>query len=753
MIVSAGLLVLESALQIYVTVAHSKFSESLFISLLALVMGPIIVINFISAIQVTRTQDFSDKKFGRAICIAFHSFQLGMIWRSFKLVILYDSRDWSEFLALRILHAGFQSLPYGIVLVVSLLIYKSTDALRIVSAVVSLASAAVALSSYRLGDTLYESEEFETNKMKIKRNVGVILLVISKLFLLFCRCACICLFSVVHPVWIGVILGSHYILQLLSGIIRMKCRHKLTILAFLKLLHMSYFNVFDLTGKGYKGIQCSYVLYYTAILVENIVMSAFWMLTADQGERYKLVTVFLVLMSFIVGMIVKFTSCGCIFHIEESLLDDAFNNPVVKVNVDKEVTVPKIDITPNGVIHESSPSPGQLVSVPRAISRGKSPSNTKRSVSNKDSKSTKSSKPASKASYDNSAFISSQGNINTTLDKPKETKSAKTTSDISGNSQNKLEEKVKELKMDSIGDLASSYSRNTNTLNVPNKPRYFNSFDDPFRERNRIQVNLTSTRNRQQHVHHNRSQSHALRTIYGTHHRSSLDSSELYPSESSVTSSSVSYMNTNGRPLNKRPDIRIKPYSAEYDGYTTDVSNSEMVSYDYTMEDSSSWTESSDSVSAVTWPPSHTTNLLKMYNISDSVSSKDNVMHWLDSVDPDIDTTHDLSFPTINDLSMITDDASEVSMSGMKRFEVKKKKDKIRLKKILPKTKEVFLKFRSLNYKSKDKELNDRPYPLNRRNQKQSTQDKSPRNPLPNTTGETLPSVQFRGNVMQESIV
>ena len=373
MVVSTGLLVLETALQIYVTAAHSKFSESLFITLLALVMGTIIVINFISAIQVTRTQDFSDKKFGRAICIAFHSFQLGMIWRSLKLVILYESRDWSEFLVLRILHAGFQSLPYGIVLTVSLFIYNSTDALRIVCAVVSLMSAAVALTSYRLGNTLYESEEFETSRMRVKRNVGVILLVISKLFLLFCRCASICLFAVVHPLWIGLILGVHYVLQLLSGLIENVCKHKLTILVFLKLLYMSYFNVFDLTGKGYKGIKCSYVFYYTAILVENIVMSAFWMLTSDQGERYKLVTVFLVLMCFIVGMIVKFTSCGCIFHIEENLLDDAFNNPVVKVNADNEVTAPQIETAPNGVIHEASPKPNQPVSSPRAISRGKSP--------------------------------------------------------------------------------------------------------------------------------------------------------------------------------------------------------------------------------------------------------------------------------------------------------------------------------------------------------------------------------------------
>lgn len=755
MIVSSGLLVLEIALQIYVAVAHSTFSDSLFITLLAITMGPIIIINFISAIQVTRTQDFSEKKFGRAICIGFHSFQLGMIWRSLKLVILYDARDWAEFLVLRILHAGFHSLPYAIVLTVSLFLFNSSDALSIVSAIVSLISAAVALTSYRLGKTLYESEEFETKTLKIKRNIGVNLLVFSKLLLIFCRCACISLFSIVQPAWIALILGIHYFVMLLSGIIKSRCSHKLTILTFLKMLYMSFINVFDLTGKGYQGIKCSYVFYYTAVLVENIVMSACWMLTSDLGERFKLMTVFLVLMCFIVGMIVKFTSCGCVFRIEENLLDDAFNNPVVKANADIEVTVPKSEPASNGVI--SSPTVNQPASSPRAISRGKSPSNEKRSNSNNESVST-SSKNRSKRSYDNNAFVSSQGNVNATQDNREDAKSAKTTTNNSGSSGKKktVAQDAKSIK-GSYGDLASSYSRNTNTLNSGNT-RYYNGFDDPFRERNRIQVHLTSTAKRNSRSQKNRSRAHKLKTIYGTNNRysSSIDSSELYPSMSSISSSSVSYANTKDRIWNTNPNTRMKPYSLDkYDGYTTDISNSEIVSFnDYSMEDSSSWTESSsDSDGAITWPPSHTAKLLKMYNISDSVSSKENVMHWLDNIDPNIDNSHDLSFPTVNDLSMMTDDGTDISMTAMQTFEVKKK-DRIRLKKFLPKTKEVFLKFRSLNYKgNKSKELSDRPYPLNQRKQKKGAQEKISINPVTKTVDSAQSTVQFRPNIMQESIV
>ena len=757
MIVNSGLLVLETVLQIYVAAAHARVSQVLFVILLAQVMAPIIIINFISAIQVTRTQDFSGKKFGRTICIAFHSFQLGMIWRTLKLVILYDSRDWSEFLVLRILHAGFQSLPYGIILATTLFMSNSHDALRIISIAVSLLSAAVALTSYRLGSTLYESEEFESKRVKVKRNIGVILLVFSTLLLVFCRCSCICLFSVIQLPWIGLIVGFHYLVFLLSGIITLKCSNKLTISVLIELFYMSYINVFDLTGKGYKGIKCSHVFYYSAILVENLVMSAFWMLTSELGERLKLMTVFSVLMCFIVGLVIKFTSCGCVFKIEDSLLDDAFNNPVGKVNADTEATLLKTETAPNGAISspKTNSKTNQRPSSPRAISKGKSPSNEAKTNSNKGSVST-SSKPRSTLSYDNNAFVNSQGNVNISQDKAETTKSTKETNHSDSSTKEKSKTSNVKLKKGSYGDLASSNSRNTNTLNISGSNRYYNDFDDPFRERNRLRINEVSNRERNSRWEQIRTHAHRLKSIYGTDNRSSLDSSELYPSISSVTSTSISSINFRGRKWKNKPSVRIKSFPSEgNDGYTTDVSNSDVLSFnDCSMEDSSSWTESSDSDCALTWPPSHTANLLKMYNISDSVSSKENVMHWLDNIDPNADNSHDLSFPTVNDLSMITDDGTDISMSAMQTFEVKKTKDRRRFKKLLPKPKDVLLKFRSLNYKGKDKELNDRPYPLNQKQQKERTRErKKSKGHVSGTAIPVQPTVQFRANCMQESIV
>ena len=761
MIASSGLLAIETALQIYVAAAHINFSKLLFVILLAQVMAPLIVINFISAIQVTRTQDFSGKKFGRTVCIALHSFQLGLIWRTLKLVILYDSKDWSEFLVLRILHAGFQSIPYGIILATTLLIYDSYDVLRILSIVVSLLSAAVALTSYRLGNTLYESEEFENKTAKVKRIVGVILLVLSTLLLIFCRCSCICLFSAIQLPWIGLIIGSHYAILLLSGIIKVTCKDKINVSKFFKLVYMSYINVFDLTRKGYKGIKCSHVFFYSAILVENIVMSAFWMLTSDLGERLKLMTVFGVLMCFIIGLVIKFCSCGCVFKIEEHLLDDAFNNPMVKVNVDTDVTLLQSETAPNGAI--SSPKTisktNSRASSPQTISIGKSPSTMNKSNSNRGSTST-SGKPKSNLSFDNNAFVSSQGNITVTQDKTDMGKSKEVVHKSDSNSKEKpkiYNSNKERLKKGSYGDLASVNSRNTNTLNVSGSNRYFNSFDDPFRERNRLKVNDTSTLDRNSRWEQIRSHAHKLKTIHGTDNRSSLDSSELYPSISSVTSTSISSINFRRRKYQHKPNVRIKNYPSEgNDGYTTDISNSEALSYnDYSMEDSSSWTESSDSDCALTWPPSRTENLLKTYNISDSVSSKENVMHWLDNIDPNMDNSHDLSFPTVNDLSMITDDGTDISMSAMQNFEVKTKKDRKRFKRLLPRPKDVLIKFRSLNYKGKEKDLNERPYPLNQKQKKAYTHDRKKSKELVATGPiiSTEPTVQFRANVMHESIV
>lgn len=148
------------------------------------------------------------------------------------------------------------------------------------------------------------------------------------------------------------------------------------------------------------------------------------------------------------------------------------------------------------------------------------------------------------------------------------------------------------------------------------------------------------------------------------------------------------------------------------DGYSTDVSNSDYISCnDFSMEDSSSWTESSESSSdgAATWPPSHTTNLLKMYNIPDRESSTDNILHWLEAMDHELtESMHEASFSTMREPSIASE--TDTNMSAMKTFEVKKEKKKF--KRLMAKPKGLFLKFSSLNYKGKDKKYHERPFPL-----------------------------------------
>ncbi|XP_060566409.1 uncharacterized protein LOC132725320 [Ruditapes philippinarum] len=801
MIVGAGLFMLETVLQLCVVGTHSKGSEALFVVLLAIVMGPLILINFVSAIQVTRTQDFTGKSFGRAICIVFHSFQLGTVWRALKLLILFDHKDWLDYLNMRLFHTGFQSLPFSIVLSCSILINETKAALDIVTIVVTLISASISLTIYRTGNVLYDAGDTENRPFSIKKHVCIVFLSLSTFSVLLSRYASIVLFAVVQPLWIILPLSLHYFINLCIEVCKFKCYEDNTLYKVAIAVYKSFVNMFDMVGRDYTGVKCSYVLFYSLILIENLVFSSYWMLTSSFDERFKLLAVLMILMCFIVGLIVKFASCGCIFNIESDILSDAFNNPELKDELkDKfdKATTNTVDQS-DTVFHEIRPEEsgqGPGISV---ISRSVETPGTRSKHSKQGSSSTSSNSRLRE--YDNHAFVTSQGNISLhsqmTLNSTKRSQGSdnKHSSDgadiscefrtLSGSSQDrsyssknrsrgsrepsagstkrsrgkgpskskhklptdvadpystvdsrKLPLKPKIIVSDTSkhatmqqlqtptprhlakinnADLASSnsrYSRNTNTLNGSFQHYNYNGFDDPYREKKLLNKQRTHSRSNNYHQ-----QNHRHRHIHHKYQPNmdySLDSSELYPYMTSDTSSMSSYTDTNERNWRKqRQRIRNKCRHFESrDGYSTDVSNSDYLSFnDYSMEDSSSWTGSSSSSSdgAATWPPSHTANLLKMYNIPDKNSSTENIMHWLDTMDME-GSGHETSFSTLHEPSIASD--TDISLSAMQTFEVKKEKKKF--KRLMSKPKGLFLKFSSLNYKGKEKSHHNRPYPLKR---------------------------------------
>ena len=840
--VSTGSLLLETILQLCVVGTHSGDSEALFVVLLALVMAPIIIVNFVSAIQVTRTKDFSGKDCGRALCIGLHSFQVGIVWRSLKLWVEYDERDWLDLLGMRLFHSGLQSIPFSVILAVTLFLNNSNSALDIITITVSLISASVALVTYRSGTKLYEpidEEDTHARTKAIRLRVGVVFLTLSTFLVLVARFVSLVLFAVAQTYFVFIPIGLHFIIHLFIETCRIQCSEDGTLSKVGTAVYVAFVNVFDMVGVGYTGVKCSYVFYYAVMLIENLGLSFYWMLTVHQENesQSKLLVVLAVILCFIFGLILKFASCGCIFNIESDILSDAFNNPELK----DDKMFQKVEQPLNNTIeiiadsndhalyehelprnHNASP---HLNSLALHVDSSPMPSGVPRRPKRPTlSSSTSSSLTASRQhDYDNQAFVRSQGNISISSHHTIHSKgsssqghSADRSREISVGSggsgskgrkdklvnvdhhgqgrttpklhviNNSSSEQISDIQHSRIAKvkptiivsdtskhdtlprknnagpsavkasnltLASSHSkhsRNTHTETLPRNNRHYsgyNGFEDPYREQKQLNLKKPQnnrfhhpqprqylhphhqhpqTHNQHQHTHHHQQRKH--RHHHHPRHRRqtemdySLDSSELYPSMTSDSSSVSTYTDAHDRNWRRHRNKHSHTHAHHRnrgngnldtrDGYSTDVSNSDYISCnDFSMEDSSSWTESSESSSdgAATWPPSHTTNLLKMYNIPDRESSTDNILHWLEAMDHELtESMHEASFSTMREPSIASE--TDTNMSAMKTFEVKKEKKKF--KRLMAKPKGLFLKFSSLNYKGKDKKYHERPFPL-----------------------------------------
>lgn len=825
LIASGGSFLLETILQLCVVGTHSGESDALFAVLLAFVMAPLIFINFVSAIQVTRTKDFTGKGCGKAVCIGFHSVQIGLLWRSFKLWILYDENDWLDFLRMRLFHSGFQSLPFSVTLVYSMFVNESKSALNVVTVLFSMISASVAMVTFRTGSKVYESSESDTRATINRFRVGTFMLTLSTLLVLVARGEAIVLFIVAKAYWIVLPLALHFIVHLFIEVCNFSCSSEALLGKLINAIFISFVNIFDMIGQGYTGVKCSYVLYYSVMLIENLALSFYWMLTADNGngDQNKLLVVLIVILCFVIGLILKFASCGCIFNIESDILSDAFNNPELKeeklfqkneqdnlneghnadacdhVLFERELPddaiahVNTVTLTVDSALHpvevgrrsrpttlSSSTSSSALTgSAQEYVNQGFLRSQGNLSVSSQHTPSShtlssrrrshKNSGESQEVSFDSSNKSGSLGgkrentNMDPILNRAKSVSpvnmknskehlpdfkhnriaTVKPTIIISDTSKHdtlpKKNNKTQASTLEKASNLTlassqSKYSRNTHTLTGSGKYYGYNGFEDPYREQRQLNKNPRSNyahdhrhqghpdhyhpRNYASHYRHyqNRHQDHAR---HG-HHRNmdySLDSSELYPSVTSDTSSVSTYNERRERRWRKdraraqRANRRPKHLNPR-DGYATDVSSSDYLSCnDYSMGDSGSWTsESSDSTSsdgAATWPPSQSANLLKSFNIPDKKSSTENIMHWLEAMEQEF-SANDVSFSTLNDPSVPSD--TDVSLSAMQTFEVKKEKKKFR--KLMSKPKGLLLKFSSLNYKGKEKKFHERPYPL-----------------------------------------
>ncbi|XP_061175799.1 uncharacterized protein LOC133184743 [Saccostrea echinata] len=590
--------IVETSLQ----VNDAATSEDLWRSVLVatIIVAGFVVTNILSAVLVSRTMDFSGKSCGRFICILMHCGQIGLLWRYLKLFMLYDEHDWKEFVFLRTIQTMIQTIPYILLKGNTMLYMADFSAISVTAFCVSIISSGFVFTMFNLGNLLFESDEFLDRDRRIKKPCGTFSLVMGTIFMLSSRCGAIVVMSSVLTFWISIPIGLHFITLILILSIKAKCNNQCSVFEIMKVLGLSLLCTFDAIVQKFKVIHCTEVLYYSAILVENIIMVATWVLLSSQSYVFKLFSVVVILCNFVFGVILKSCSCG---YIEENE-DDNFSSSDV---FDFEQTTLKIE------------------------------------SSNKYSKKRKtgdvnhlSSNTASEIKIE-SIFtpISESMRIQKKLSKSQSSKSSGKGSLAVGESN---------------GDLNSSNSRNTNTLNVSKRSNKQNKSKETdleqYNERARmsaITIEMKSPKAKQK-------QSLQVSDTKNTNIASKSPQIKkysmgkkldipLFPQECNNIIGSKEF----GSP---KPKHILSNSVAEYtmDDSSSDSSYSEYLSYSSYYVDSTDWSSMScDSDGAMTWPPSNPITLVNIHSLpKEKLETTDSVRVWLSRLDewePSYDTT------------------------------------------------------------------------------------------------------------------
>lgn len=553
------------------------------------ILAGFVVTNVISAVLVFRTMDFSGKSCGRFICGLLHCGQVGLLWRYLKLFMLYDAHDWTEFVLLRTIQTFIQTLPFILLKGYTVLTTGEFSAISLASICVSIVSSGFVFTMFNLGNLLFESDEFLDGDRRLKKPFGIFSLVLGTILMLSSRYGAIIVMSSVLTFWISIPLGLHLITMILILSIKAKCNNECSVLEVTRIFGLSLLSIFNAVVNKFKVIRCTEVMYYSVILVENIVMVAMWILLSTESYVFKLLSVVALLCTYVFGVILKSCSCG---YIEENE-DDNFSTDDV---FDFEQTNLKIGDT------NKKPKKKKLGDINHLSSNTASEIQIE-SIFTPISESMRRQKALSKKSQ------SSKGSGNGSL--------------VVGESN---------------GDLNSSNSRNTNTLNVSGRSNKQHTHEDrdlvQFNERARLsfvttEVKSPQTRQKQPTLHVNDAKNKNIVSKSPEMKKYSMGKKldiPLFPQECNNLIGSIGF----GSP---KPKHILSNSVAEYaigDGFS-ETSSSEYLSYSSYYVDSTDWSSMTcDSDGAMTWPPSNPVTFVNLHSLpKERLETSDSVRVWL----------------------------------------------------------------------------------------------------------------------------
>lgn len=600
-VTSMILYVAETGLQIHLATNRINTDFTSFVIIVSLVGGPLVIVNIISTVLVLRTMDFTGRGCARIICILLHFLQVGLLWRCLKLVLLFDEHDWREFIILRLIHTALQSFPIVVLKGSHLFSGEDMTSEVIVLVITAIVANGVVFSMFNTEKYLFENDEFSELNVRIRKPFGVLILTFGTIFLLFSRCGSIMQFVAIVRFWIPLPLGFHFIVYLFSSVIYRFYKKQGSILQFTKDVCLSYFNIFDILNKENQNITCCNVLLYSGILVQNVFMTGYWMMNNDWDYKYQLGSVVSIILTFLCGMFLKCCSCSY-------LENDKFE--------------PFSDATFQLALEIASKNTTELIAV-RNENHGE--------IQNHEQY----------GEYENQRSIYSleNGYIH-------KVSQPKTRNSNTKNMGNKKTQKEKSLEINdstpsrvkgtkpsgSNVDLASSNSRNTNTLNISDPSNVCNQ-STAVKHLNGAQTMpcLTVRKRPELTVRTSDRKPNTRKTDYNTNVETKLSFCKsppknrksplpLFPNECSNFVSNKTFESKH-------------VLSNSADEYSeTDSSYSEYASYSY-YADSTDWSTMSCE-SACTWPPSNIVTFINLHSLpTEKISSTDSVQLWLAHLD------------------------------------------------------------------------------------------------------------------------
>nr|KAG5709639.1 hypothetical protein BaRGS_001689 [Batillaria attramentaria] len=321
-------LYVETILQLYILVSSwnsGTLQASVFILLLVFLLGSFAVTSVASAVSVFSAFRFRDRVPAKVLCGCMHVGQAAFVWRLYRVLFFYDKRDWFELTGLRLVHVSVQSIPYivlyGRLLVVDVSLLRP---LPVLSLVVSLVSATVALCTYTLRRRLHETrlkDSLPSQPSKARRCIGLSLLVFGSTLCLTARLGAFALMSVEHNYWAILPFSIHLLVLLIMHFacfragIRSEKSETPVYRQVLERLAKAYLSTFELVEDNFQRVQCRYVAFYSVMLVENLVMAALWMLFSSMDYVARLLVAVGLLAMFLCALVIKFASCGLITYV------------------------------------------------------------------------------------------------------------------------------------------------------------------------------------------------------------------------------------------------------------------------------------------------------------------------------------------------------------------------------------------------------------------------------------------------------